>query len=166
MVTYKKDTGKPRVAYSEAVEEALCFGWIDSRPNALDAERSMLLFTPRKAGSEWSRINKARVESLMAAGRMKPAGIEKVEAAKRDGSWNALDAVEALELPEDLVAALEEHPEAERHFAAFPRGSRKIILGWVLRARRPETRQRRIRETVELAAKNLRAGQWKPPERL
>jgi uncharacterized protein YdeI (YjbR/CyaY-like superfamily) len=99
LISYKKSTGKPRVEYNEAVEEALCFGWVDSKPNKLDDERSMLWFAPRKPGSGWSRLNKERVERMMAAGLMTPAGLEKVEAAKQDGSWNALDAIEALDIP-------------------------------------------------------------------
>lgn len=128
MVSYKKAARRPRVEYDEAVEEALCFGWIDSKPNKLDDERSMLWFAPRKAGTGWSRINKERVERLMAAGRMAPAGLEKVEAAKRDGSWSALDAVEALEVPDDLAAALAGYPDARTHFDAFPRSAKRGIL--------------------------------------
>src|SRR6185312_14358897 len=96
LIYYKQSSGKPCVPYAEAVEEALCFGWIDSRANALDDERSMQLFTPRKPKSPWSRLNKERIERLMREGRMTPAGLAKIEAAKRDGSWGAYDAVEAL----------------------------------------------------------------------
>jgi uncharacterized protein YdeI (YjbR/CyaY-like superfamily) len=161
LVSYKKATGKPRVAYEAAVEEAIAFGWIDSKPNVLDAERSMLWFAPRKPGTGWSRINKARVERLHAAGRMQPAGLAKIEAAQRDGSWARLDAVEALALPDDLVAALARHGDARRHFEAFPRSAKRGILEWILNARRAETRVKRIEETARLAARNVRANQWR-----
>jgi uncharacterized protein YdeI (YjbR/CyaY-like superfamily) len=94
LISFKKATGKPSLSYAEAVEEALCFGWIDSKPNKLDAERAMLWFAPRKSGSGWSKPNKIRVEALLEGGLMTPAGLAKVEAAKQDGSWYALDAVE------------------------------------------------------------------------
>ncbi|HEU4455883.1 MAG TPA: YdeI/OmpD-associated family protein [Longimicrobium sp.] len=162
MVSYKKAAGRPRVEYDEAVEEALCFGWIDSKPNKLDDERSMLWFAPRKAGTGWSRPNKERVERLMAEGRMAPAGLEKVEAAKRDGSWSALDAVEALEVPDDLAAALAGYPDARAHFDAFPRSVKRGILEWITQAKKPETRAKRVEETARLAQDDVRANQWRP----
>jgi uncharacterized protein YdeI (YjbR/CyaY-like superfamily) len=161
LVSYKKATGKPRVDYEEAVEEALCFGWIDSKGNKLDAERSMLWFAPRKPGTGWSRLNKERVERLMAAGLMAEAGRAKIEAAQQDGSWNALDAVEALEMPPDLEAALAGYPSAEPHFAAFPRSVKRSILEWIAAAKTAETRAKRIAETARLAEENQRANQWR-----
>jgi uncharacterized protein YdeI (YjbR/CyaY-like superfamily) len=110
LVTWKKATGQPHLPYDEAVEEALCFGWIDSKSSKLDDARSMLWFSPRKPGTGWSRPNKERVIRLTAAGLMAPAGLDKVAAAQADGSWNALDAVEALVLPDDLVQALAAYP--------------------------------------------------------
>ena len=104
LVSYKKESGRPRVPYAETVEEALCFGWVDSRPNALDATRAMLLFSPRRPGSPWSRLNKGRVERLTAEGLLAPAGLAVVEAARRDGSWDLYDAIEALTVPEDLLS--------------------------------------------------------------
>ena len=101
LISFKKATGKPRVDYDESVEEALCFGWIDSKGNKLDEERSMLWFAPRRAGTGWSKFNKERVARLIKAKRLAPAGLAKINAAKKDGSWNALDAVEALEIPSD-----------------------------------------------------------------
>lgn len=161
LVTYKKATGKPRIDYDEAVEEALCFGWVDSKPAKLDDERSMLYFAPRKPGTGWSQPNKHRVEKLIAAGLMMPAGLARVEAAKRDGSWLRLDAVEALEIPQDLEQALAAYPNARRHFDAFPRSVKRGILEWILNARKPETRAKRIAETAQLAEQNLRANQWR-----
>jgi len=159
VVTWKQGSGRPRLAYDDIVEEALCFGWIDSLPRKLDADRTMLLVTPRKPGSPWSRLNKARVARLMQAGLMTPAGLAKVEAAKRDGSWTRLDAVEALEVPPDLARALDAHRDAARNFAAFPPSAKKGILQWIASAKRPETRARRVAETARRAARNERANQ-------
>ncbi|MBD2257401.1 YdeI/OmpD-associated family protein [Pseudanabaena sp. FACHB-2040] len=161
LVSYKKNTGKPCFEYGDAVEEALCFGWIDSKPNKLDDERSLLWFAPRKSGTGWSKLNKERVERLLAAGLMAPAGLAKVEAAKKDGSWTALDAVEALEIPDDLAAAFVLCPGSADNFEAFPRSAKRGILEWISTAKRPETRAKRIAETAELAAQNRRANQWR-----
>jgi uncharacterized protein YdeI (YjbR/CyaY-like superfamily) len=162
LITYKKAAGKPRFEYDEAVEEALCFGWVDSKPAKLDDERSMLWFAPRKPDTGWSRPNKERIERMVAQGLMAPAGLAKVEAAKKDGSWTALDAVEALEIPAALAAALAGHPDAARHFEAFPRSVKRGILEWIANAKKPETRARRVEETARLAADNVRANQWRP----
>ena len=161
LISYKKTTGKPRIEYDEAVEEALCYGWIDSKPNKLDAERSLLRFVPRKSGTGWSKPNKERVAKLLAAGLMAPAGLAKIAAAQADGSWYALDAVEALEIPSDLDQASAGNPTARRYFDAFPRSVKRGILEWIATAKRPETRARRVEETVTLAAKNVRANQWR-----
>ena len=161
LITYKKATGMPRMEYDEAVEVALCFGWVDSKPNKLDDERSLLWFAPRKAGTGWSRPNKERVARLLAAGLMAPAGLAKIEAAKADGSWHALDAVEALEIPADLDQALAANPSARHYWDAFPRSVKRGILEWIANAKQPETRARRVEETVRLAAENVRANQWR-----
>lgn len=161
LVSYKKDTGQPRFDYDEAVEEALCFGWIDSKPNKLDEERSLLWFAPRKAGTGWSKPNKDRVEKLIAAGLMTPAGLAKVEAAKQDGSWKALDAVEALEIPPDLAEALALYPPSAANFDAFPRSVKRGILEWIANAKKPETRAQRVLQTARLAQDNIRANQWR-----
>lgn len=163
LVSYKQATGKPRVTYDEAVEEALCFGWVDSKGNKLDEERSMLWFAPRKRGSGWSRPNKERVERLIAAGLMTPAGMAKIEAAKADGSWSLLDAVENLEIPPDLAEALDAYPPAATNFAAFPPSAKRAILQWIVQAKTPATRAKRIAETARLAQENKRANQWRPP---
>lgn len=160
MISYKKATGKPFVTYDEAVEEALCFGWVDSKPNRLDAERTMLYFAPRKKGTGWSRPNKERVERMIAAGMMTAAGMAKIEAAQQDGSWEMLDGVEKLEIPPDLAGALDSYPSARSNFEAFPRSTKRGILEWILNAKKPETRARRIAETARLAEANQRANQW------
>ncbi len=162
LVYYKKGSGRPRVDYGDAVEEALCAGWIDSRPNALDAERSTQLFSPRKPRSPWSRLNKRRVESLIAAGLMRPAGLAVVEAARADGSWSAYDATEDLTVPDDLASALAADPAAHANFDLFPPSSKKNILWWISSAKRPETRAKRVAETVRLAAENKRANHYRP----
>jgi uncharacterized protein YdeI (YjbR/CyaY-like superfamily) len=161
LVSFKKGTGKSRFDYNESVEEALCFGWVDSKPNKLDEERSMLWFAPRKGKTGWSKPNKERVERLVKAGLMQPAGWAKVEQAKTDGSWSLLDAVEELQVPRDLLEALARLPPAEQNFLNFPRSAKRGILEWVLQAKRPETRTARIQETARLAQLNQRANQWR-----
>lgn len=161
VITYKKASGKPHVSYEDLVEEALCFGWIDSKGNKLDEERTMLWCAPRKTGSKWSGLNKTRVDKLLTAGLIEPAGLAKIEIAKQDGTWNALDKVEALEIPEDLEKALAANRDAQKYFNEFPRSVKRAILEWILNAKRPETRAKRIAETTELAAKNIRANQWR-----
>jgi uncharacterized protein YdeI (YjbR/CyaY-like superfamily) len=160
LVMWKKASGKARMSYDEVVFEALCFGWIDSKPRALDEMRSMLWLAPRKPRTGWSEINKQRVADAIAQGRMQPAGLAKVEAAKLDGSWAALDAVERLEVPEDLAAALKAPGPAHDHFAAFPRSVKRGILEWIASAKTAPTRRRRVQETAEKAARNERANQW------
>ena len=162
LVSWKKATGRPSVGYDAAVEEALCVGWVDSTGRRLDDERSLLYFAPRKARSGWSRPNKERVARLTAAGLLRPAGQAVVEAAQADGSWSLLDDVEDLVVPDDLRAALRARPGAEDHWEAFPRSARRGILEWIVKARRPETRARRVDETARLAARNERANQWRP----
>jgi uncharacterized protein YdeI (YjbR/CyaY-like superfamily) len=161
LITYKKAAGKPRIEYDEAVEEALCFGWVDSKPGKVGEERSKLWFAPRKVRSGWSRPNKERIARLIAAGLMQSAGLAKIDAAKKDGSWQALDAVEDLVIDADLAAALAEYPQAAQHFEAFPRSAKRGILEWITLAKRLETRAARIAETARLAQDNLRANQWK-----
>ena len=164
LLVRKKGSTQPGVPYEEAVEEALCFGWIDSRANTLDADHFKLWFVPRKAKSVWSTINKARIERLIADGRMTPAGLAKIEAAKADGSWSSLDALEDLTVPGDLGAALDAAPPARANYDAFPKGTRKQILYWIRDAKRSETRAKRIAETARLAAENIRVTEWRPKE--
>ena len=162
LVTWRPGSGHPILDYEAAVEEALCFGWVDSRPGRVDDQRSKLYFAPRKPRSAWSASNKARIERLMEGGRMAPAGLAAVERAKANGAWEHLDAVERLEVPADLSEALAARPPAAEHFSAFPRSTRRAILEWIASARRPETRAARVEETAVLAARNERANQWRP----
>jgi uncharacterized protein YdeI (YjbR/CyaY-like superfamily) len=149
LVAYKAGTGKSRLTYDESIPDALCYGWIDSLNKPLDDERTALLFTPRKPGSGWSRTNKVRIERLMKEGRMETAGLSKIAAAKRDGSWTLLDSVEALEVPNDLRKAL--GAVGMRKFEALTPGRRKEHLRTLVTAKRPETRAKRIAEIVRLA---------------
>lgn len=161
VVTYRKGASQPRVPYDDLVEEALAFGWIDSLPRRLDDERTMLLMSPRKSGSNWSAVNKARVEKMTAAGLMHPAGQAKVDQARADGSWSALDAVERLEVPDDLKAAFDARPGAAEAWEGFPRSVRRGVLEWILNARTAPTRAKRIAETADKAARGERANQWR-----
>ncbi len=157
LVSWKKATGRPFVAYTDAVDEALCFGWVDSRPNKLDESRAMRLFTPRNPKSPWSRINKAKVHRLTERGRMAPAGMRSVEAAKANGAWTVYDKIEDLVIPPDLASALDGNDEAMAYFKNFPESSQKNILWWIKTAVKSETRAARVSATVELAAQNRMA---------
>jgi uncharacterized protein YdeI (YjbR/CyaY-like superfamily) len=159
VITYKKSTGLSHLTDDEIIDEALCFGWIDSKTKALDEKRSMFWCAPRKAGTGWSRRNKGRVQKLIAAGEMADAGMAKIRAAKKDGSWTALDAVEALVIPQDLKAALASLPNAAAHFEKFPPSAKRSILEWIRSAKKQETRLRRIKESARLANVNIRANQ-------
>jgi uncharacterized protein YdeI (YjbR/CyaY-like superfamily) len=128
LIWHSKRSGRQCISVEEAVLEALCFGWIDSRLRRLHDGTSALLFTPRQPSGTWSRLNKQRVESLIASGLMTEAGLRAVETAQRNGSWSALDPVEELELPDDLSAAFAADPLARRNFDAFPPSTRKPIV--------------------------------------
>lgn len=162
LVSWKKHTGRPAVAYDKAVSEALAFGWVDSRPAKLDADRTMLYYTPRRAGSAWSRPNKLRIAELERTGLMSEPGRRAVEVAKQDGSWTVLDDVEDLVVPSDLSAAFARHHGAAAAWESFPRSARRGILEWIVQARTPSTRDRRLEQTASLAARGERANQWRP----
>jgi uncharacterized protein YdeI (YjbR/CyaY-like superfamily) len=157
LVAFKKHVADACIPYGEIVEELLCVGWIDSRTRRLDDDRTMLLVTPRNPGSTWSASNKKRVARLERTGLMTGAGRRAIETAKKDGSWTFLDDVEKLVVPEDLATALAKNKRAQKNYDAFAASSRKIVLLWIKTAKREATRKQRIRETVRLAAKNVRA---------
>jgi uncharacterized protein YdeI (YjbR/CyaY-like superfamily) len=157
LVTWRPRSGRVGLDYEAAIEEALCFGWVDSTAGRFDEGRGKLYFAPRKPRSVWAASNKARVERLITDGRMTPAGLAAVERAKANGWWEILDSAERLEVPQDLADALEAHPPAADNFAAFPPSARKTLLGWVAVARRPETRVARVASIAEAAARNERA---------
>jgi len=162
-VTVKKAALQPGEVYVSAVdlnEECLCFGWIDSRPAKIDERRTALLCTPRKPGSGWSKVNKSRLERLMEQGRIAPAGLAAIQRAKQDGSWSKLDAVDALDVPDDLRLALESAAGAAAYFDRFPPSVRRGILEWIASAKTASTRVKRIAETAREAQQNRRANQW------
>jgi uncharacterized protein YdeI (YjbR/CyaY-like superfamily) len=157
--------GADAPGYEELVLEALCYGWVDSRPGTVDAGRTRLYFAPRRPGSAWAATNKARVTRLVDAGIMAPAGLAAVERAKSDGSWSRIDGSEDAVEPPDLLAALDAIAGARATWDAFPRGARRAILQWIELARRPATRAARVAETATKAARGERANEWSPKDR-
>jgi uncharacterized protein YdeI (YjbR/CyaY-like superfamily) len=157
LVTFKKAVGSKHLSYDEIVEELICFGWIDSLPRALDEKRSQLYIAPRKPGSAWSTANKARAEKMIAAKRIKEAGLMQIEIAKDNGKWDFLTDVQKSVVPHDLAKALTSYKGAREKFDAFPPSSKRIILEWIKMAKKPDTRAKRIEETASLAAKGIRA---------
>jgi uncharacterized protein YdeI (YjbR/CyaY-like superfamily) len=162
LIIYKKDSGVPSVYYSEAVDEALCFGWIDSKPNKRDADSYYQFFAQRNPKSNWSGVNKAKVDKLRAAGLMTAAGQKMIDLAKQKGTWNALDEVEKMIVPDDLQFLFNKNKTALQNWEKFPPSVRRGILDWIQSAKRPETREKRMVETVDLAGKNVRANQYRP----
>jgi uncharacterized protein YdeI (YjbR/CyaY-like superfamily) len=154
LIYYKVKSGKPSVQYSEAVKEALCFGWIDSKVKSLDAERYQQIFTSRKLKSVWSKLNKQYIKELIEQDLMTEAGIEKIKAAQQDGSWNKLDASEELIIPADLKQALESNETANKYFEAFNNSSKKNILFGLKVLKRSETRLKRIEQTISSVVQN------------
>jgi uncharacterized protein YdeI (YjbR/CyaY-like superfamily) len=162
LVIHKKGSMSGSLTYEDAVREALCFGWIDSTANRLDEERYRQWMSPRRPRSVWSAVNKRRIDELIASGAMTGAGMAVIDAARADGSWNALERSEALEVPEDLSAAFERHEGSRTNWDGFPPSVRKQILWWIYSAKREQTRAKRVGETAALAARNERANQLRP----
>ena len=163
MIYYKKETGKRKFDMAEAVEEALCFGWIDSVAQKLDDERTMQKFTPRKPKSVWSKINKQRIEKLIEQKLMAPVGLVKIELAKKNGSWDTLNSsdlhTDNNSMPDELEKALSKNKKALANFLAFPPSYRKRFLFWIDSAKTPETKAARIKQTIIMAAANKKPGQ-------
>ena len=157
ITTYNKSSGTPSVYYAEAVEEALCFGWIDSTSHKRDSDSRYLYFARRNPKSNWSKTNRERVERLEREGLIAPAGRAMIDLAKKTGTWDALADVESNIIPPDLQKLFDKNKAAYANFMAFPPSSQRMILAWILSAKRPETRQKRIEETVAMAEKNLKA---------
>ena len=157
LVSWRSSSGRGGITYDESVEEALCFGWIDGQAALVDEQRSKQYFAPRRPRSPWSSSNKERVARLLRAEMMEPAGLLAVERARADGSWTVLDAANSLELPADLVAALDARPPARANWEAFSASTRRQMLGWIALAKRDETRLRRIEKTANAAQRNERA---------
>lgn len=156
LLFYKKNSGKPSILYSDAVDEALCFGWIDSKLNPVDEEKYYLFFCKRKPKSVWSKVNKKKVESLIASGKMTPAGLALIKKAKENGYWSVLDSAEALEIPPQLKAAFQLNKEVEMFFVGLSRTDKRNILQWLALAKRPETLQKRIGEIIECGINGLK----------
>ncbi len=159
LLHYKKHSGIQCVSLAEAVEEAICFGWIDSRMNSIDAEKYILKYSPRRPKSVWSKINRERAEKMIASGKMTAAGLAVIEIAKKNGNWDAAytNAVRD-EMPLDLKEALTADPEALRNFEGFANSYRNMYIGWVNGAKTPETRQKRIAEIVSRSLINKKPG--------
>jgi uncharacterized protein YdeI (YjbR/CyaY-like superfamily) len=160
LIIYKKDSGTPSITYDQAVDEALCFGWVDSSINKRDDESFFQYFAKRNPKSNWSRVNKLKVEKLISEGLMTASGIKMIDLAKQTGTWTALDDVENLINPPDLQEALDQNPLAKEYFELFPRSVKRGILEWLMNAKQTETRLKRITEIVSKAERNERANQF------
>ena len=157
LCSWRTSTGRPRCPYPEAVEEAICFGWIDSTNTILDEERSLQLFTPRRPKSSWTRLNRERAADMEMRGLMTDAGRHAIAAAKANGWWTLSDQVENLEEPRDLTAALDRDPRARSNWNEFPPSARKQMLWWIVSAARDATRAGRIAQVATEAAIGRRA---------
>ena len=157
LILYRVDSAQESMRWEEAVRVALCYGWIDSTVKKLDDERRRQLFTPRKAKSVWSKLNKSHIKELITEGLMHESGLEKINAAKKDGSWTALDNVENLIVPEDLQLAFDNNHVAYDNYKAFAMSYRKSYLYWLNMAKREETRTKRITEIIRLCEQNIKS---------
>ncbi len=160
LIIYKKESGTPSVYYPEAVDEALCYGWIDSKPNKRDEQSYFQYFAKRNPKSNWSKINKEKVSRLTAEGKMTDAGLKMINLAKEIGTWDALDVVDRLEMPPEMMALFNKNNIAFANWQAFPASTQGGILEWIYNAKKPETKSNRIQETIDLASKNIRANQY------
>jgi uncharacterized protein YdeI (YjbR/CyaY-like superfamily) len=161
IIFHEKSTTKS-VYYPEAVDEALCYGWIDSKPNKRDIESYYQFFSVRNPKSKWSKVNKEKVAQLIKAGLMTKQGMEMITLAKQKGTWDALSSVDNLEVPSDLAKALSKNKIAFKNWQLFPPSTKRGILEWIMNAKRTETRIKRVEETVSLASQNIRANQYRP----
>ncbi len=155
LIYYKKKSAIPTLTWSEAVDEALCFGWIDSLAKPLDEERYMQFFSRRKANSVWSKINKDKIQRLTEEGLMMPAGIVSVETAQKNGSWTILDDVEALIVPADMEEEFRKRPDVKSYYLDLSKSKKRYILQWLVMAKRPETRLKRVAEVIAQADQNM-----------
>ncbi len=151
LIYYKKKSKIPSIEYNEAVDQALCYGWIDSKSKPIDDEKYMQFFSKRKPKSVWSKINKNKIDRLTSEGLMAQAGLDIIQIAKENGSWVILDDSEALIVPQDLSIELEKNPLAKDYFMNLSKSNKRNILQWLVLAKRAETRQNRINEIVDLA---------------
>lgn len=156
LVFYNKSSSRQSVSWSDAVDVALCFGWIDSKKIKIDEDTSHQFFSRRKPNSTWSKINKEKVQKLIDNGLMTPAGYESIETAKQNGTWTILDEVEELIIPQDLEKAFKKHKGSKEFFLSLSKTSKKMMLQWIVLAKQPETRQKRIAEIAENAERSLK----------
>lgn len=156
LIFYKVESEMPSMRWEEAVQVAICFGWIDSTVRKLDDERRKQVFTPRKPKSVWSKVNKNYIEQLLKDGLMHASGLKTVEIAKQNGSWQSLDHVEDLKVPDDLQAAFDQNPLAANYYHNLSKTYRKSYLYWLNQAKREETRKIRIDEIVRLCVQNIK----------
>ncbi|MBK9256535.1 MAG: YdeI/OmpD-associated family protein [Saprospiraceae bacterium] len=161
LIYYKKKSNIPTINYSDAVDEALCFGWIDSKVKSLDQEKFLQLFSRRKEKSVWSKVNKEKIEKLIEEGLMTEAGFDIIEKAKKNGYWTILDEAEALIIPQDLKEEFVKKPNAKNYFLRLSRSDKRNILQWLVLAKRPETRKSRITEIADLANQNQKPKQFR-----
>lgn len=155
LIIYKKNTNIPSINYAQALEEALCYGWIDGLKRSKDEVSFLQKFTPRRAKSIWSEINTKHIERLTAAGKMKPAGIAQVEAAKADGRWeNAYAAGNKATIPEDFMTALNKNKKAKAFFETLNKNNLFAIYFRLQSAKKPETRAKRIATFVDMLARH------------
>jgi uncharacterized protein YdeI (YjbR/CyaY-like superfamily) len=155
LIFHKKNAPNPNLSWSEAVDAALCFGWIDSTKKSIDNEKYMQYFCKRKPKSNWSKINKDKVKTLIEQGLMQEQGYKSIEIAKENGSWTFLDAVEALIIPADLKEAFTKHQGAMEYFDSLNKSTKKMLLYWVIAAKRKPTRQNRVAEIAENASQKM-----------
>lgn len=156
---YKKSSGTPSVSIAEAGEEAICFGWIDSKMKSIDAEKFILKYSPRRPKSAWSKVNRQRAERMIASGKMTAAGLAAIEAAKKNGFWDAAYAKAVRdEMPLDLKEALEFNPLALKNFEGFAGSYRNTYIRWVAGAKTETTRKKRIAEVVSRSILNRKPG--------
>jgi uncharacterized protein YdeI (YjbR/CyaY-like superfamily) len=161
LIYYKKKTGVPSITWSDAVDEALCFGWIDSTARPIDDEKYMQFFCKRKPNSVWSKINKEKVQRLLEQGLIAEAGFESINTAKKNGSWTILDHVEELIIPEDLDAAFGSYPGSKDFFLSLSKSIRKAMLQWLVLAKQQVTRQKRVMEIAAHASQKLKPKQFR-----
>ena len=157
LIFYKVASIEPSMRWEEAVKVALCFGWIDSTVKKIDDERRRQYFCPRNEKSVWSKLNKTYIEILLSDNLIHESGLKKIEIAKRNGSWTALDAVEKGIIPEDLEKAFSLHIEAYKNYQNFAPSYRKSYLYWLNQAKRQETRNNRILQIIKLCSKNIKS---------
>ena len=159
LIFFKKETGEPSIDYESAVEEALCFGWIDSIIKKIDERKYARKFTPRKESSQWSELNKKRIDKLIKNNRITEMGLAKIETSKRNGRWDRSNRPHIqFDMPEEFQSALNQNKKAKENFNRLSSTYQKQYIGWVVVAKRRETKERRIRESIELLEKDLKLG--------